>query len=170
MSRLGRMSARLFLTLEALPTHLALEIKSSSIRIRAFSPQLRRERLQRLQNALALGSSARGHHARAKFLRRVGRRSEHRGIVVDPRIDEQHAVLRRAYARIVIVIIGLGGGGGRAAAASETVDPAGLDVDARDLGPVVRGEDRELYRAAPRIRGENRADVFVAWTPLYIYI
>lgn len=183
MSRLGRMRARLFLTLKTLPTnlipptrnastvllrdkavtntHLALQIKSSGIRIRAFGPQLRRKRLQGLQHALALGS-VRGDHTRAELLGRLWRRSEHRGVVMDPRIDEQHAALRLRLRR-GSTIVGIGAGAG---AASEAVDPAGLDVDTRYLGPVVCGEDRELDRAAPGIRREDCADVFVAWTPV----
>ena len=82
---------------------------------------------------------------------------------MDPRIDEQHAALRRAHWRTRVGII-IGG------VASEAVDPAGLDVDTRDLGPVVCGEDRELDRAAPRIRREDCADVFVAWTPSIFFI
>ena len=178
MSRLGRMRARLFLTLKTLPTnlipptrnastvllrdkavtntHLALQIKSSSIRIRAFGPQFRRKRLQGLQHALAL-DSVRGDHTRAELLGRLWRRSEHRGVVMDPRIDEQYAALRLRLRGSTIVGAG---------AASEAVDTAGLDVDARYLGPVVCGKDRELDRAAPGIRRENRADVFVAWTPV----
>jgi hypothetical protein len=131
-------------------THLALQIKSSSIRKRAFGPQLRRKRLQRLQYALAF-SSARGYYTRAKFLGRVWRRSEHRCVVMYPRIDEQHAALRGA-------VVGAGAG-------AEAVDPASLDVDTRDLGLVMCGEDCELDSAAPRIRRDNCADVFVAWTP-----
>jgi hypothetical protein len=130
-------------------THLALQIKSSSIRKRAFGPQLRRKRLQRLQYALAF-ISARGYYTRAKFLGRVWRRSEHRCVVMDPRIDEQHATLRGARAAII---------------GAEAVDPASLDVDTRDLGLVMCGEDCELDSAAPGIRRENRADVFVAWAP-----
>ena len=149
-------------------THLALQIKSSGVRIRAFGPQLRRKRLQRLQHALALIGSARGHHACAKFLGRVWRRSEHRGVVMDPRIDEQYAALRSARARARARVGTIVGGGGTVA---EAVDPTGLDVDARDFGPVVRGEDRELYRAAPGIRREDRTDVFVAWTSfLFLFL
>ena len=181
MSRLGRMRTRLFLALKTLPTHLipptrnastillrdkavtnthlALQIKSSSIRIRAFGPQFRRKRLQGLQHALALGS-VRGDHTRAELLGRLWRRSEHRSVVMDPRIDEQHAALRLQLRR-GSTIVGAGAG-----AASEAVDPAGLDVDTRYLGPVVCGEDRELDRAAPGIRREDCADVFVAWTPV----
>ena len=74
---------------------------------------------------------------------------------MDPRIYEQHATLRRAR-------IGIGIGG-----TAEAVDSASLDVDTRDLGPIVRGEDCELYRATPGIGRENGADVFVAWTPFF---
>jgi len=147
MPRLGRVRARLLFALKSLPTHLALQIERGSIRIRTLSPQLRRERLQRPEHALAL-SAARGYDARAEFLGRVGLRSEHRGVVVDPGIDEQRAALARTRR-------------GRA----EAVDAAGLDVDARDLGSVVRCEDRELDAAAPGIWGEDRADVLVARMP-----
>jgi hypothetical protein len=47
---------------------------------------------------------------------------------------------------------------------TEAVDAAGLDVDACDLGAVVGCEDRELDGAAPRVRREDGADVFVART------
>jgi hypothetical protein len=74
---------------------------------------------------------------------------------MDPRIDEQHAVLGAALACIPIV------GGAKA------INAASLDVDARDFGTVVRGEDRELDRATPGVRRENCADVLVAWTPFF---
>ncbi len=136
-------------------THLTLQIKSGSVRICAFGPQLRRKRSEGLEYAPALSSTHR-YYTRAELLGRVWRRGEYRGIVVDPRIDEQHAALRAACASASVSIIG-----------AEAVDAAGFDVDARDLGPVVCGEDRELDRAAPGIRGENCADVFVAWTPFF---
>ena len=185
MPCLGRVRARLLLALKSLPTHLgkyntrpcinvpqrkqqskglnthfALQIKSRSVRVRAFRAQLRRKRTQCLDYAPALHRSARGDNARAEFLWRVRRRGKHRGVVVDPRIYEQHAALRvwratacaRARARSVVV-------------GAEPVDAPGLDVDARDLGSVVCCEYRELNRAAPGVRGENCADVFVAWMP-----
>jgi hypothetical protein len=73
---------------------------------------------------------------------------------VDPGIDEQRTALARAR--------------GPAAASrgwAEAVDAAGLDVNARDLGSVVRCEDRELDAAAPGVWGEDRADVLVARMP-----
>ena len=183
MPCLGRVRAGLLLALKSLPTHLekydtrpcinnpqreqqskglnthlALQIKSRSIRVRAFRAQLRSKRTQCLDYAAALHRSARGDNARAEFLRRVRRRGKHRGVVVDPRIYEQHAALRvwraAACARSRSVVVG-----------AEPVDAPGLDVDARDLGSVVCREYRELDRAAPGVRGENRADVFVAWMP-----
>ncbi len=72
---------------------------------------------------------------------------------MDPRIDEQHAVLLAALARIPV-------GGAKA------INAASLDIDACDLGTVVCGEDRELDRATPGIRRENCTDVLVAWTPV----
>jgi hypothetical protein len=74
---------------------------------------------------------------------------------MDPRIDEQHTALRGARARAAII----------GAGTAEAVNPAGLDVNTRNLGSVVCGEDRELDRAAPGIRRENCADVFIAWVP-----
>lgn len=169
MTRLGRMRPRLFLTLKSLPaylapntricqpqkqpysntkkTHLALQIERRSVRVRAFSPQLRRERTQRLEHALSLCTDG-GHDARAELLGRARLRGEHRGVVVDPGIDEQRAALARA------AVVG----------GAKNVDAAGLDVDARDLDPVVRCQDRELDRAAPGEGGEDRADVLVART------
>ena len=73
---------------------------------------------------------------------------------MNPRIDKQHAALRGARVAIRRVI------------GAEAVDPAGLDVDTRDLGAVVCGEDCELDRAAPGVRREDRADVLFAWTPV----
>ena len=177
MSRLGCVRARALLALKSLSahlaptrvhpstsllntdskerdTHLAFQIKRGSIRVRAFRPQLRRKRTQRLEHALAL-SSARGDDARAELLRRVRRRRQHRGVVVDPRIHEQRAARRCRRRRRRTVV----------AAGAKPVDAAGLDVDARDLGPVVCCEYRELDRAAPGVRREDCADVFVAWTP-----
>ena len=98
--------------------------------------------MQRLEHALALGADRR-HDAHAKILRRAGLRGKHCGIVVDPGIDEQRAALARV---------------------AEAVDTARLDVDACDLGAVVRREDRELYGATPRVRREDGADVLVAWS------
>ena len=60
---------------------------------------------------------------------------------MDPRIDEQHAALRRT-------IIGTGAG-------AEVVNLAGLDVDAHDFGLVVCGEDRELDGTAAGIWRES---------------
>ena len=126
-------------------THLAFQIERRSVRVRAFSPQPRRERTQRLDHALSLDADG-GHNARAEFLGRVWLRGEHRGIVVDPGIDEQCAALARA----------VGG--------TKIVDAACLDVDARDLDSVVRCQYRELDRAAPGVRREDRANVLVART------
>ena len=69
---------------------------------------------------------------------------------MDPGIYQQRAAL---------------GGCDIAGAASEAVDAASLDVNARDFGAVVRCEDRELDRTSPGIRGKDRADVVVARTP-----
>ena len=175
MPRLGRVRARLLLALKPLPTHLgptnvhsstkqfseqktrrrkkathlALQIERGSVRIRAFSPQLRRERTQRIEHALAL-SADRRNDARAELLWRAGLRSEHRGVVVDAGVDEQRAALARA---------------GVIAAGAEGVDAAGLDVDARNLGSVVGREYGELDGAAPGVRREDGADVFVARAP-----
>jgi hypothetical protein len=51
---------------------------------------------------------------------------------MDPRIYEQYAALRGARGRVAIIGTGTGAGAG-----TEAVDPAGLDVDARNLGSVV---------------------------------
>jgi len=69
---------------------------------------------------------------------------------VDAGIDEQRAA--RARARAVV-------------AGAERVDAAGLDVDARYLGSVVSCEYGELDGAAPGVRREDGADVFVARAP-----
>ena len=127
-------------------THLALQIERGSVRKRAFSPQLRRKRTQRAKHALAL-SADRRNDAHAELLWRVGLRSEHRGVVVDAGIDEQRAALARAVA------------------GAKRVDPAGLDVDARYLGSVMSCEYGELDGAAPGVRREDGADVFVARAP-----
>ncbi len=81
---------------------------------------------------------------------------------MDPRIYEQHAALRGARTRVAII--------GAGAGAAEAVDPAGFDVDTRDLGSVVCGEDCELDGAAPGIRREDCADVFVAWMPFFFVV
>ena len=173
MPGLSRMRSRLLLALKSLPTHLApihvhpstsllnmsnkernthlaLQIKSGGIRIRAFRPQLRCKRAQRLDHALAL-SSAGGYDASAELLRRVRRRRKHRGVVVDPRIYQQHAARR-----------------GSVVAGVKPVDAAGLDVDARDLGPVVCCEYRELDGAAPGVGREDCSDVFLAWMSFFV--
>lgn len=131
-------------------TYLAPQIERGGIRVRAFCPQLRRKRTQRFNNALAL-RAARGNDARAEFLGRLWRGSEHRRVVVDPGIYQQRTVVPAARA----VVVG-----------AKTVDAAGLDVDACDLGAVVRREYSEFDGAAPGIGGENCAHVFVAWMPL----
>ena len=123
--------------------HLALQIERRGVRKCAFSPQLRCERTQRLEHALSLGA-ARRHDARAEFLGRTGFRSEHRGVVVDPGIDQQGAVIART----------VGG--------AKTVDAAGLNIDARDLNSVVCCEYRELDGAAPGLRREDCPDVLIA--------
>jgi hypothetical protein len=69
---------------------------------------------------------------------------------VDPRIYEQRAALARA------------------AGVAKAVDAARLDVDARDLGAVVRRKDRELYGSTPRVRREDGADVVVARTSVSV--
>jgi hypothetical protein len=156
MTRLGRVRARLLLTLKSLTAHLAtkyirssinhgnslninkqendahlaFQIKRRGVRVCAFSPQLRREHAQCRKHALTLGA-ARGYNARAEFLRRVRFRSKHCGIVVDSGIDEQRAALACT------------------AGGAKIVDAAGLDVDARDLDSIVCCEYRELDRAAP---------------------
>ena len=173
MPCLGRVRAGLLLALKSLPTHLgkyntrpcinvpqrkqqskglnthfALQIKSRSVRVRAFRAQLRRKRTQGLDYAPALHRSARGDNARAEFLWRVRRRGKHRGVVVDSRIYEQHAVLRVW----------------RAAACARARSVVGAKpVDARDLGSVVCREYRDLDRAAPGVRGDNCVNVFGAW-------
>jgi hypothetical protein len=63
-------------------------------------------------------------------------------------IDEERAA--RACACVVV------------AAGAERVDAAGLDIDARDLGSVVSCEYGELDGAAPGVRREDGADVFLA--------
>ena len=130
-----------------MPTHLASQIERGSVRIRAFSPQLRRKRPQRIKHALAL-SADRRNDARAELLWRVALRSEHGGIVVDVGIDGQRAALVRAVV-----------------AGAERVDAAGLDIDARYLGSVVSCEYGELDGAAPGVRREDGANVFVARAP-----
>ena len=132
------------------PTHLASQIERGSVRIRAFIPQLGRERPQRIKHAFAL-SADRRNDARAEVLWRVGLRSEHGSVVVDARIDEERAA--RARARVVV--------------GAERVDATGLDVDARDLSSVVSCEYGELDGAAPGVRREDGADVFVARAALF---
>ena len=127
-------------------SYLTLQIERRGVRERPFRPQLRCEHTQRIEHVLALDTDGR-HDAHAKVLRRVGLRRKHRGIVVDPGIYEQRANLARV---------------------AEAVDAARLDVDTRDLGAVVGCEDRELYGAAPRVRREDRADVFVAWMSVMV--
>ena len=124
--------------------YLTLQIKRRNVRVRPFRPQLRRERTQRLEHAFA---ADRRYDAHAKILRRVGLRRKHGGIVVDPGIYEQRAALARV---------------------AKAVDAARLDVDARDLGAVVRRKDRELYGASPRVRREDGADVLVARTSVTV--
>ena len=165
VSRLRRMRTCLLLAFEPLPAHLiavrgparqdegislylTLQIERRRVRVRPFRPQLRRERTQRLERALARGADRR-HDAHAEILRRVGLRGEHGGIVVDPGIHEQRAALARA--------VGV----------AEAVHAARLDVDAGDLGAVVRRKDRELYGASPRVRREDGADVVVARTSVH---
>lgn len=46
------------------------------------------------------------------------------------------------------------------------VDAARLDVDGRDLGRVVLGEDREFDSPAPGGGLQDRLDVLFSWPPV----
>lgn len=77
-----------------------------------------------------------------ELVRGVGRRRDARRVVVDVRAEHDRAVARVARGR-----------------REEAQDAARRDVYGRDLGAVVFGEERELERAAARVRREDLLDV-----------